>query len=127
MSGIVVIGLVAAVAVIAFALQVLSRHLQGLPLDQRRADPLIDVSSRVTGSMRPAELHQLTGIVSNAVLSDASYRTELQPILDQLDAGAPRPAGTGDQADPARRRPGGRSRRSDRIEQAIAELERRHR
>lgn len=127
MSPIVVAGVVAAVAVVAVALQVLSRHLKDLPLDQRRADPLIDVSSRVTGSMRPAELHQLTGVVSNSVLSEASYRTELQPILDQLAAGAPHKAPPDDETGAARRRPGGRSRRSDRIEQAIADLERQHR
>ncbi len=127
MSPLVVGGVVAAIVVVALALQVLARTLQGLPLDQRRADPLIDVSRRATGSMRPAELHQLTMIVANSILSDASYRTELQPILDQLEQGPgvgpdPGPADVGD-----RRRPGGRNRRSDRIEQAIADLERRTR
>lgn len=122
MTAIVVTGLVAAVAALALALQLLARQLRGLPLDQRRADPLIDVSSRSTGSMRPAELHQLTTIVANATLSDASYRNELRPILDGLaaDLGA---QGQGGGRATARRRPGGRNRRSDRIEQEIADLE----
>lgn len=134
MTAVVVVGIVAAVALVALSLQVLARQLRSLPLDQRRADPLIDVSSRATGSMRPAELHQLTTIVANAVLSDASNRTELQPILDGLEDGAPpRPSTSGSatgrsdqpERESARRRPGGRSRRSDRIDQAIAALERR--
>lgn len=120
MSPVVGIGVVIAVMVLALALQLLARQLRDLPLDQRRADPLIDVSSRATGSMRPAELHQLTTIVANATLSDASFRNELRPMLDQLASGT-----TGDRASSASagRRPGGRNRRSDRIEQEIAQLE----
>ncbi len=120
MSPVVGIGVVIAVMVLALALQLLARQLRDLPLDQRRADPLIDVSSRATGSMRPAELHQLTTIVANATLSDASYRNELRPILDQLASGT---TGGGHGSASGRRRPGGRSRRSDRIEQEIADLE----
>jgi len=113
-SGAVVVGLVVAVAFVAYALQVLSRQLQRFPLDMRRADALIDISTRLTGSVRPAELHQLQTVVANAILSDAAYRAELQPILDQLGATGPA-AGAG--------RVRGRSRRSERIEQTIADLE----
>ena len=114
MSGIVVVGLVAAVAFVALALQVFSRQLHRLPMDVRRAEPLIDVSSTMTGSVLPAEYLQLRTIVANAILSEASYRTELQPLLDQLGAsGVVEPAGRG------------RSRRSERIDRAVAELERR--
>lgn len=120
MSPAVGLGVVIAVTLLALALQLLSRQLRDLPLDQRRADPLIDVSSRATGSMRPAELHQLTTIVANATLSDASYRNELRPILDQLASGT---TGTGSRSEATRRRPGGRTRRSDRIEHEIAQLE----
>ncbi|MEM9564240.1 MAG: hypothetical protein AAGA93_16580 [Actinomycetota bacterium] len=114
MSPLVVGGIVAAVVAVALALQVLARQIQRLPLDQRRTDPLIDVSFRATGSMRPSELHQLTTIVGNAVLSDAAYRSELSPLLDRL--GAP-------PDDEPGRRAGARTRRSDRIETAIARLE----
>ncbi len=114
MNPLVVGGIVVAVVAVALALQVLARVLQGLPLDQRRADPLIDVSSRATGSMRPAELHQLTSTVTNAVLSDAAYRSELVPLLDQLGAPSDEQGG---------RRPGARVRRSDRIEEAVSALE----
>jgi len=120
MSPVVGIGVVLAVMVLALALQLLARQLRELPLDQRRADPLIDVSSRAIGSMRPAELHQLTTIVANATLSDASYRNELRPILDQLASDT---IGGEDGSASGGRRPGRRNRRSDRIDQAIADLE----
>lgn len=112
MSGLIVVGLVAAVAFVALALQILSRQLQRDPMDVRRAEPLIDVSTEASGSVLPAELAQLRGIVANAIVSDAAYRTELQPILDQLGAGG--------MVEPTGR---GRGRRSDRIERTISELE----
>ncbi len=120
MSALVIAGITAAVVAVALALQVLARVIQGLPLDQRRADPLIDVSARAEGSMRPAELHQLTTIVANSVLSDASYRNELEPLLDELGASAKGPVRNRDRL---RGVPGGRSRRSDRLVEAIADLE----
>ena len=118
MSPAVVAGIVVAVVLVALALQVLARQIQRLPLDQRRADPLIDISSVSSGATRPAELHQLTTMVANAMLSDASFRNELGPLVDELRAD--RPNGT---TPPAGRRPGGRSRRSDRIETIISDLE----
>ena len=120
MSGLIIAGIVAAVILVALALQVLARQIQRLPLDQRRADPLIDISSVASGTMRPAELHQLTTIVANATLSDASYHSELVPLLDQLDRDR---TGPGSPGGPSGRRPGGRGRRSERIDAAITELE----
>lgn len=125
------LGILITVAVIALAgaMQLLSIRLRERPLDLRRSDPLIDVRTMSVATVRPAELHRLTTVVANAVVSDASYRSELQPILDELTGAAPpdhghrtgRP-GRGDRVAIPRR---GRSRRSDRVESAIADLERR--
>lgn len=116
MSGWIVLAIVVAIGFVAYGLQALSRQLQRQPVDIRRPDPLIDVSGHKAVTMRPSELHQLVGIVANAMISDAAARADLQPVLDELGAGPV--AG-----ETERRR--GRRRRSDRIEVAIAELERR--
>ncbi len=116
MSGPLVVLVVVAIGFVALGLQVLSRELQRYPVDVRRPDPLIDVSRSTSMSLRPAELHHLTGIVADAILSDASAQAGLQPILDDLGAAAPsapRPPA------PLRRR----STRAQAIDRAIGELE----
>ncbi len=118
MSGGLVILVIVALGFVAFGLQVLSRHVQRYPVDVRRADPLIDVSRSKAVNVRPAELHQFIGIVSNSMISDASKRTELQPILDSLGAAAPPRVGK------KRRMPTrAKGRRANDIERAISELE----
>ena len=86
----------------------------GHPVDVQRPDPLIEINTSKSVTLRPAELHQLTGIVANALVSDASFRAELQPVLQELGW-----AGSG--GSPAGRR--GRNRRTDRIDAAVGELE----
>lgn len=116
MSGWVVVLVVLAIGFVAIGLQVLSRDIQRSPVDVRRPDPLIDVTRSKSVSVRPAELHHLVDIVSNALLSDAYARAELQPVLDELAVGdGPPPTIT-----PSRRR----SKRTDQIEAVVAELER---
>ncbi|MGI9597737.1 MAG: hypothetical protein ACR2QK_16355 [Acidimicrobiales bacterium] len=113
MSAFIVILIVAAILFVAFGLQVLSRQVQRFPVDVRRPDPLIDVTSTKAVTVRPAELHQLMGIVSNSLISDAAARSELQPILDGLGA----------DADLRGRSGRGRNRRRQRIDRSISELE----
>ncbi len=117
MSGVLVVAVVASVLFVAFGLQVLSRQIAGAPIDVRKPDPLIDVTTTKSVTVRPAELHQLIGIVSDSLLSDASYRTELQPILRDLGAGSAPPDAK------ANRR--GRNRRWQRIDRSVRELEQR--
>lgn len=118
MSGGLIILVLIAVALVALGLQVLSRHMQRSSVDARRADPLIDVSRTTSMNVRPAELHQLVDIVSNSLISEASRRTELQPILDSLGAAAPKTIKAG-----GRLRSRTKSHRTHQIEAAIAELE----
>ncbi len=115
MNGIMVGLIVVAALFVAFGLQVLSRHIQRFPVDVRRPDPLIDVSSSKAVTVRPAELHQLIGIISNSLISDASTRTELQPLLDELGA-------TGRHS-PGRSNRRGRGKRWQRIDDSVRELE----
>lgn len=124
MSGFLVSAIVIAIGFVALGLQILSRQIQRTPVDVRRPDPLIDVSSAKSVTVRPAELHQLVLVISNAIISDASARTELQPMLDELSRG--RPGSRSGGAGRGRDRTGGRGRgsRHRRIEQSIAELER---
>ncbi|MGB5757339.1 MAG: hypothetical protein WBM50_10520 [Acidimicrobiales bacterium] len=116
MSGLLVVAVVAATLFVALGLQVLSRQVKRSPIDVRKPDPLIDVTTTKSITVRPAELHQLIGIVSNSLISDASYRSELQPILHELGARNTQAEAKG------RRR--GRNRRWQRIDQSVSELER---
>lgn len=116
MSGLLVAAVVAAILFVALGLQVLSRQIQRSPIDVRKPDPLIDVTTTKSVTVRPAELHQLIGIVSNSLISDASYRSELQPILHELGARTTQAGSKG------KRR--GRNRRWQRIDQSVSELER---
>jgi hypothetical protein len=118
MSGGMIALVLVALGLVALGLQVLSRHMQRSSVDARRADPLIDVSRTKSANVRPAELHQLIDIVSNSLISEASRRSELQPILDSLGAGAPKTVKAG-----GRLRTRTKSHRTHQIEAAIAELE----
>ncbi len=118
MSGGLVVLVVVALGFVALGLQVLSRRIQRYPMDVRRADPLIDVSRTKTLNVRPAELHQLIGVVSNSMISEASQRNELQPILDSLGASAPPRRGG-----KSRIRARAKGKRAQGIEQAISDLE----
>lgn len=119
MSTPILLLVVAATAFIAFGLQVLSRQIQRNPVDGRRPDPLIDTARTTSVTLRPAELHRLVGMIGDARLSEASYRSDLQPLLDQL--GSVEVPGAGRSL--VERIGRGRSERLRRIDRAIAELE----
>ena len=52
MSSWVIVLVVAAIGLVAFGLQVLSRQIQRFPVDVRRPDPLIDVTRSKSLTMR---------------------------------------------------------------------------
>lgn len=123
MSGELSIFVVIAIVVVAIGLQIIARQLQRYPAYSSRADPLIEVTRSKSVNARPAELHQLVGVIAKSLLSDASERAELQPILDELhNTGPGSPASTGD-SNTRRRGLKSRGKRARRIEEAIAELE----
>lgn len=115
MNGLMIILIVCSVVFVAFGLQLLSRQIQRFPVDVRRPDPLIDVTSTKSVTVRPAELHQLIGIISDSLISDASARSELQPILNELGATGSSVGG--------QRAGRGRNKRWQRIDRSLAELE----
>lgn len=118
MSGAVIVLIVAALGVGALGLQVLSSHFQHSPLDIRRPKPLISTRRGRREAPHSAELRRLSAVVSNAILNDRTAKVELQSVFNELGATAPP---LGDSTD-ARR---DRHRRSQQLEQAVADLERR--
>lgn len=120
MSGPLILAIVAAVAFAGLGLHVVSLHLHRLPLDSRRPGSLLSARSRTTHVVNAVELRRLVSVVSLAIVNDPSARAELQGVLDELGAEA---SPFHDAASGRRNR----QRRSERIEEAVADLERRWR
>jgi hypothetical protein len=121
MSGPLILAVVAAVAFVGYGLNVLAGHYHDAPTDLRRPGPLFFSRLERSDTAHSTELRRLVSVVSNAILNDRSAGNELQQVFDQLGA----PGVLTDDADSTNRRD--RQRRSEAIEQAVADLERRHR
>lgn len=120
MSGPLILVILAAVGFAGFGLQVVSHHLDRFPLDTRRPGPLVSARRDVPETAHSVELRRLVTVVSSAILNDPSARAELQGVLDDLGAETP----ALDDTTAGRRQ---RHLRSERIEEAVADLERRWR
>lgn len=79
-----------ALVVTAVGLQVVSRIVQRYSLDARRPDPLIEVTGTKRYAARPPELERLTGIVADSLSSERIAQSHLGPLLESLEADAPR-------------------------------------
>lgn len=119
-GGTLVLAIVLAVVFAAVAVQVTARHLQRYPVDTRRNGSLLETTRETSWVVRPAELDQLTAIVSESLSSEAVARSKLRPLLDELERSAPRRSSSSDAA------PASRSNRRSRarfIEDRVTDLE----
>ncbi|MGI9615263.1 MAG: hypothetical protein ACR2QO_20295 [Acidimicrobiales bacterium] len=119
-GGALVLPIVLAVVFAAVAVQVTARHLQRYPVDTRRNGSLLETTRETSWVVRPAELDQLTAIVSESLSSEAVARSKLHPLLDELERSAPH-RGSTSRASAANR--SNRRNRARYIDDRLADLE----